>query len=224
MPDTEEIRLFVADTETTGLIDPIYICELGWALIDWDLNVEKEFASLVKPPINIPCSAAGVHGIRTAMVQDSPMIEDLEFPGGPVILIGHNIRYDRKLLSPHMNIVGQGCTLTLARRLLPDAPDYKLSTLSCYCDLPLQLNHRAMNDVRDCLALLDYLQRGTGWTLEELINYSNTPIRLKTMPWGKHKGLPMEQLPGGYVKWLSSLDDLDIDMTFTLQQIWGISL
>jgi len=218
------MKILVADVETTGKVEPIYICEVAWAEIEEeDLGVIEEFVSLVNPGVPIPCDASGIHGIRTADVQDSPRIDEIEFPKESIILVAHQASFDARLLAPYMNIVGTCCTLTLARRLLPGALDFTLPTLSCYCNLPKQLNHRAQNDVRDCLGLLDYMTEGSGMTFQQLYEYSNTPIRLKNMPWGKHKNMPMELLPRGYVQWLAGLTDLDLDMKYTMRELYGVS-
>jgi exodeoxyribonuclease X len=47
------------------------------------------------------------------------------------------------------------------------------------------------------------------------------PILVKKMPFGKHKGTPLEKLPGSYTKWLLGLDNLDEDMRYSLNRIYG---
>jgi len=115
-----------------------------------------------------------------------------------------------------MDVVAEADTLVLARRMLPDSPNHKLGTLSAYCNLPDQLAHRALGDCRTVLNLIDYLMEGSGMNLIQLINYSNTPIKLEYINFGKHRGIPFDEVPSGYMKWLKSLRDLDIDMKYTL--------
>lgn len=216
-------HILVLDTETTGLVDPINIVEVSWCEIDEELSILGEFSSLVKAPTPITCSASGVNGVRDEDLVNEPTIDQIPFPDGDIVIIGHNVSFDYPLVEPYMNIVGQICTLILARRLLPDAPDYRLGTLSCYCGLPRQLNHRALGDVRDCLGLLDFMMREHRMNLQEVYDYVNTPMRLKTMPFGKHKGLPIEQVPLGYIQWLlGSNERLDQDLRYTIKCIWGI--
>lgn len=207
----------IADTETTGLTDPIKIVELGLIEIDKDLEVISEFSSLVNPEQPIESGASGIHNIRDDQVVDEPVIDDITFPEGDFVLICHNVGFDRPLLEPHINVVAQCDTLILARRMLPDSPDHKLGTLSAYCDLPETLAHRALGDCRTVLSLLEYLIEGSGWNLIKLINYSNVPQRLTVMPWGKWAGTPMKDVPVGYIRWLKKLEDLDIDMQLTLK-------
>lgn len=211
------MRYIIADTETDGLVNP-RACEVAWIEIDENLEVLSEFESILDPEVPICCSAAGIHGLRNEDVIGKPTIEEIVFPEGEICLIGHNIKFDRQMLDPHMNVVAQCDTLILARRMLPDAPDHKLSTLGCYCDLQKQLSHRALYDCRYVLGLIEYLMEGTGWGLIELINYSNTPQIVEFITFGKHKGLPMRSVPKSYLKWMAG-EDFDIDIRFTLAKM-----
>jgi len=223
MADWDNVGIYVLDCETTGLVDPIDIVEVGWAKIGLDLEVIEEYASLVNPRRDIPCEASAINGIRTAMVQGEPFIEDIVFPKEECILIGHNVAYDYPLVAPYMNIVGTICTMILARRVLPDAPAHSLAVLSCYCDLPMQLNHRAQADVRDTLGLLDYMMEGLGWDLPKVFDYVNTPVRLDKFPWGKHKGVEMEKVPYSYITWvINNATNIDRDLAYTIKLIWGL--
>lgn len=213
------MKFIVADTETTGLTDPIKICEIGWIEVDKDLEVLSEFDSLVNPEQPIEPGASGVHNIRDEHVLDEPVIEDIKFPEGDHVLIAHNVKFDRPLIEPHMNIVAQCDTLVLARRMLPDSPDHKLGTLSAYCGLPETLAHRALGDCRTVLSLLEYLIEGSGWNLTRLINYSNVPQKLEYVNFGKHKGKKFSELPLSYLNWMRNSGDWDIDITHTLKHL-----
>lgn len=214
------MRILVADVETTGLEEPINIVEVAWVEILKDLSVVpgSEFSSVVHPQDHINCSAAGVHGIRDSFFEESNdfmFLQDIPWPEEEVLVIAHNSKFDVPILSKHMNIVDEMCTLVLSRRLLPNAPDHKLSTLACYCDFPNRLSHRAGEDVKDCLDLLRYMAEGTGWDFDRLLKFYKTPQQVKVMPWGKHKGLPIEEVPKSYLAWASE-QDLDPDMRYTI--------
>jgi len=211
-------RLFVMDTETTGLEEDRAIVEVSWVEVNPSaIAVSVPTVYRVNPEKPINCSAAGVHGIRDADVASGkfPKISDIEFPGGPIILVAHNTKFDRPLLEPHIKIVGELCTLQLSRRLLPDAPDHKLATLLCYCDLPAMVSHSAGLDVLQTSFLLKYLCQGADMTVEELIPWAAKPVILQLMPWGKHKGEKMRDIPASYLHWLSK-QDLDLDMRATV--------
>jgi uncharacterized protein (DUF3820 family) len=53
----------------------------------------------------------------------------------------------------------------------------------------------------------------------ELYQLINSPVRLKTIEFGKHKGLPFEQIPKDYLKWLQEQPRLDDDLKYTLNLI-----
>lgn len=213
--------ILVLDTETTGLTAPIGICEIAWAVLGDDLNIEDEFSTLVNPGMPIEHGASGIHNIRDEDVVDAPLITDLPWPTDPVLLVTHNVAFDRPLVEDHLDIVDDLCTLRLARRLLRGSPDHKLGTLTSYCELPKQLAHRALNDVRATVALLDYLVEGSGMTVQELADFLKKPVRLSHVPWGKHKGKEIKDLPYGYVRWLRELPDLDMDFKYSLDLIFG---
>lgn len=217
-------RIIVCDTETTGVDDPILITEVAWCEVEDDLDIVEEFCTLVNPGVPIPCVASGISGIRTEDVVQEPSIHDIKFPDGEIIFIGHNTAYDIPLLSPYMNIISDICTLLLARRLLPNAPSHALSALSCYCGLPRQLSHRAYGDVRDCLGLLDFMMRDNDMNLQEIYDYYHIPYCYKYMPWGKHRGTKIQDLPSGYLKWLTKEPKLDKDMKYTLKTVFGIEV
>jgi exodeoxyribonuclease X len=209
------MRFFICDTETTGLIEP-EACEIAWIEVTPELEVISEFHTLVRPPKSICCSAAGLHGIRDEDVMDSVRITEIDFPVGELCMIGHNVKFDVQILAPYLNIVSTCDTLVLARRMLANAPDHKLGTLSCYCELQRQISHRAIYDCRTVLGLLDYLIEGSGYSLLDLIDYSNKPVKVDVMPWGRHKGLKLSELPVSYKLWLKGLDDLDMDLRHSL--------
>lgn len=211
------MRYFICDTETDGLVNP-RACELAMIEVDEDLEVLSEFDSILDPEVPICCSAAGIHNIRNEDVIGKPTIEEIVFPEGEICLLAHNSGFDYPILKPHMNIVATCDTLVLARRLLPDSPDHKLSTLGCYCNLQPQLSHRALADCRYVLGLLEYLMEGTNWSLIELINYSNTPVLVETINFGKHKGTPMCDVPKSYLRWMAG-QEFDLDIRFTLAKM-----
>jgi exodeoxyribonuclease X len=214
------VKLIIIDFETTGLKDPIGVVEVAWVEVDHSLSIISEFDSLVNPGIPIAEGAEGVHGISDDMVAEEPSIEDIKFPTGEVCLIGHNvINYDKALADPHMNIVACCDTLVLARRLLPNCENHQLSTLQAYCELPKTLAHRAPGDVRTVLNLLEYLIEGSGMSLIQLINYSNTPQLLEYVSFGKHKGKKFSELPKSYLHWMRNAGDWDIDITHTINSL-----
>ncbi len=211
-------KFLVADVETTGL-DPEVdkIVEVAWCELTNDTGIvlDSEFDTLVNPERSIPCDSAGLTGIRSKDVEDSPVIADIDFPQEEVILISHNAPFDYSFLKDHMNIVGTMCTLLLSRRLLPGPENYKLSTLSCHCELPRQLSHRALADVRDCAGVIEYMCEGLSYDLNQMLAYHNDDVILEFCQVGrKWNGHLWSEVPKGYLVWLLG-GDFDRDSVNT---------
>ena len=54
----------------------------------------------------------------------------------------------------------------------------------------------------------------------DMINISSSPVLVPRMPFGKHKGLKMDEVPKDYLQWLSGTD-LDEDLTYTVRHYLG---
>lgn len=221
-------RILLADTETTCLGDEAEICELAFVEVDSDLNEILRFSSLVNPKGLISPDAAGASGITNRMIEDAPTIEQVlesvkaecgQDYFADVFLICHHVRFDKRLLAPHWNVTGELCTLRAAQRWYPDAPNHKLQTLRHYLDIEIDAGaHRALEDVLVMKELLYELVEVSGLgSLEALAIESAKPRIYESMPFGKHKGVKMAQLPSGYVGWLLALPDLDEDLRVSLE-------
>jgi exodeoxyribonuclease X len=47
---------------------------------------------------------------------------------------------------------------------------------------------------------------------------SAKPMLVHSMPFGKHKGLPMSEVPKSYIRWaLENMKDLDNDFIYTFE-------
>lgn len=217
-------RYIVTDTETTGPTPQDKICEIAWVEIDEQLNEIDLVHSLIDPQRPISASASAVHNITADMVQDSPTVEEFfeqisPRVGGEYILIAHNVKFDRPRVEPHLPaVVGQLCTLRLARRYLPNAENHKLGTLAYQYGLSRGESHRADGDVRTCLSLLRYITELSGKSLPTLVEEELQPVLVDKMPFGKHKDVPMHLLDRGYALWaLRNMQDLDPDLKHTLE-------
>lgn len=151
--------------------------------------------------------------------------------------IGHNVQFDRSMLvanhkrnnpvvPPEMlDETRWICTLRFAKKLFAEDPEFKNLTLSyLWFKFELYKNcnhtikpHSAEDDVFMCYKVLEHLvniaaQRGhIDLTLdvgEEIVKYCNTPIRYEVMPFGKHKGMLMTELPLDYMKWMITNSDI----------------
>jgi len=201
------------DTETTGTdIENDHIIELAAVL------GEERFETLYKPPVHIPPEASAVHHLTDSDVNGCPTIGIphsalLWLIKKATVLAGHNIAaFDLPLLRrempgfwPELPVLD---TLRLARHLWPDLPSHALQALRYRFNLetPAGDPHRAMFDALLCKELVDYALKHGGidplQSPEELAEFAAKPIPVKVMYFGKHKGEPVETLPGDYVRWL----------------------
>lgn len=222
----QEIRYLVADTETTDATPSAGVCEIAYAEIDQEFNIIIEHNSLIDPEKPITASAAGVHGIIDSDVVDSPTLDEYMYIvhdtpplEGNVVFIAHNAQFDLRYLGKYMtNHVGTICTLKLARRFLPNAENHKLQTLMHELKLERRNSHRADSDVFTTVGLLKHLSAVSGKSLPELLSAMGDFIKVTSMPFGKHKGMPLEGLTKNYRDWLlNTADNLDPDLRKSLE-------
>jgi DNA polymerase-3 subunit epsilon len=75
--------------------------------------------------------------------------------------------------------------------------------------------HRAMSDVIVNMEVFKYLAKKYHST-EQILKVLSSPVLLKVMPLGKHKGRPMKEIPLEYLKWAAN-KDFDQDLLFSLR-------
>jgi DNA polymerase III epsilon subunit-like protein len=158
-------RWIIVDTETDGLYEPIHVVELAAQLMEgWD-PVGKPFRMLLNHDVPIPPEVVAIHGYTRPFLKKygaAPLgVYELfrnyarDYP-----IVAHNLSFDwNRCLTPEWARLGiprigqRGfCSMTLARRLVPETRSYRLDALKQHFNLrPLQ-SHRAENDV---LAVVD---------------------------------------------------------------------
>jgi len=219
------MRILVGDNETTGLGGPpqAMAVEIAIAEIDEDCNVIELWETLINPGIPIQEGASRIHGITDAEVATAPTMAEafaeIAPEGfGPVALICHNVRFDKPYFEPHLQIAAELCTLELARRVLPNAPNHRLGTLREHLGLKAQAEHQAAGDILIVIDLLKHLIPYTGRSLKQLIGGAAKPNMVYTMPFGKHKGTPIGQLDVDYRNWLLQ-QQISNDLRYTLEQL-----
>lgn len=222
----------VADVETTGL-DPAVdrVVELG--LIRFSSIRHPSFwtawAQLVNPEIPIPPQASAIHHLVDTDVQYQPclsvLIDQIKHYAEGVTMAAHNALFDRSFL-PFLDDRQWICTQRLARHLWPEAPGYSNQILRYWLglkvDVPPHAVHRAGGDVVVTAQILlreieAYLEAGHPDDLDALIAFSEAPIYLDRMPFGKHKDQPWEKVPQDYLRWaIGHLKDLDADLRHSI--------
>lgn len=172
-PRQEELpygeALFCAiDFETTGLYPGSdSIVEVGAVLSQGGREIDS-FASFVRPPGGIPSAATAVHGIDEGMVADAPELEEI-FPSllaflEGAILVGHNINFDLAFLDAGCRKCGTAMpavpgidTCSFARAVLKGEASYSLENLSRRYGLGNGKYHRALDDARCSVKLLNLI-------------------------------------------------------------------
>jgi exodeoxyribonuclease X len=235
----------IVDIETTGL-DPETdrIVEIACVATS-TTEVLGMFASLVD---GRPCNAvtSAIHGLVDDDLIRAPKWEAaaqslLRFlarfdgPKCTAILTAHNSAFDQSFVAPGPIEQPWLCTKRLAQQLWPEAPSSSNQALRYWRNLKVDtygvLPHRALADCLVTAALLrDELERmiaGKGtpiehyaMTVEELIAFAASPIRLLKWPKGKFYQQPIEAADTSYIEWAigpRGMTDMDRDLKYTLE-------
>lgn len=215
------------DCESTGL-EPKQdrVIEVAFALFTLD-EVLDSFESLVDPECPIPKSSQEIHGISDEMVKNQPKIKmllpDLLKRIEGKILVGHGIGFDIALLSAEakraqvvssIEKASYFDTLRMAR-LYGESPINSLQQLRQHFNIASEGAHRAMGDVIVNIEVFRHLAKAYQ-TTEELFSILEKPIRLRTMPLGKHKGRKFDEIPLEYLLW-AERKNFDQDLLFSIR-------
>ncbi len=221
------MRYVIADCETPSLKVEDGVCEVAFMELDEYGNILEQDASLIDPQVPITAGAAGVHGIRDSDIADAPtlneymtIVRDKPFLGDDeVVFIAHNSKFDFDRLGAWFNTSKQLCTLRLARKLWPNAENHKLQTLRMMLDLPFVRGdaHSALGDVEVCRQILIRAMNEFNLTMDDLIELANATVEITKMPFGKHRGEKIADLPKQYKTWALKSLDLEPDLRRALE-------
>ena len=216
-------EIYLCDCETTGLSALAGACEIAMLKLNTDLEVLGQWESLINPGVPIEPGAQAIHGISDAEVLGAPTMQEAMnyiFPAGKpkVVFIAHNSRFDKRFFGPYMDIVVDVCTLNMARKHMPAAPNHQLGTLRRELGCPERPAHEAMSDILTVLDVLKALVPLTGRSFTQLIGMSDRPSMLYQMPFGEHKGKKITDIPLDYRNWLVQ-QDIDANLRFTLETL-----
>lgn len=135
------------------------------------------------------------------------------------------------------------CTLRFAKKMFGENMEFSNFTLSYLwfkfelykeCNYKVQ-PHSARDDVYMCLKVLQKLvdlavESGiidpTFDIGSQIVNFCNQPTEFTVMPFGKHKGMPMSELPLNYMEWMIEKSDIlndtlptfDKDLAYTFER------
>ena len=162
-------RIAVIDFETTGL-SPNSSCratEIAVVMLENGRIVER-YQSLMNAGVRVPAYIEQLNGISNAMLRTAPpaerVMEEVNEFVGCTPLLAHNASFDQKFWDFELGRIKRtrlqnfACSLLLARRLMPAAPNHKLGTLTTFAQLPhTGQAHRAMADAEMAANLMAHL-------------------------------------------------------------------
>jgi DNA polymerase-3 subunit epsilon len=130
----------IIDFETTGLsaMQGDRATEVAAVVID-ETGIVGRFQSLMNGGRRIPPFVQDLTGISNAMIRQAPRAEEvmrqlLDFIAGRP-LVAHNAAFDHGFLGAELDRIGEACptgllcSMKVARRVYPEAPNHRLETL-----------------------------------------------------------------------------------------------
>jgi len=175
-------------------------------------EVGNPWVQRYNPGKPISLGALATHHIMDEELVNCPASSSFQLPAGTQYLIGHNIDFDWVAIgSPEVKRI---CTLALARSLWPELDSHTQSALLYYFERntareQLRNAHSALADVWICskivAQIIDKLHPVSLDALWEMSEKARIPT---IMPYGKHKGELISQVPTDYKQWLLRQDNV----------------
>ncbi len=215
------------DCETTGLDpDTDKIIEVAFSKFTFS-KLLNSYETLIDPEWNIPEASIAIHHITPEMVKGKPKIQEvlpklIKSMNGHII-VGHGIKLDLTFIAQSakrfqipfpLDDFTTIDTLRMAR-LYGESPSNSLERLREHFNIEAEGAHRAMNDVLVNIKVFKCLT-GPFTTTEQILERLKKPILLKTMPLGKYKGRPFNEIPIEYLNWAAKAN-FDQDLIFSVQ-------
>lgn len=223
--------VILVDTETSAKKDP-EVVELAYLSLCNPAEPTAEptddlgastFVRRYKPTRPITLGALAVHHILDEELVDQPSSETAaqDLPSTIDYFIGHNVDFDWVALGkPDCKRID---TLSLARHAWPELDSHSLGALIYHLNREearhlLQDAHSAVQDI--ILTLLIFRRTITALcesgalphdpTWDDIYQQSELGRIPKTMPFGKHRGTPLNEVPHDYIQWaLGNIADMD---------------
>lgn len=217
MQSFKRLRPIYYDTETTGVRnDKDRVIELA----AFDPVENRTFCRFINPGSPIPPEATSIHHITDEMVANAPSFKAIaeEFiafcPEHTVLIAHNNDAFDKLFLEQEFKRSGLEFpkyhfidTLKWARKYRADLPRHTLQSLRELYGFPANQAHRALDDVivlhQVFSAMIDDL------SMETIVELLSRPQILSRMPFGKHQGKLLADVPKEYVTWLASSGAFD---------------
>ena len=208
------MKALILDTETTGFDEPEAV-EIAWMSTEdaVSLSFTGQFVNRFQPSKPISMGAMATHHIMDEDLVDCAPSCCFTLPPDTDYLVGHNVDFDWRVIGePDVKRI---CTMALSRSLFPQVDSHSLSAM-CYhlfrdtARERLKDAHSAMADVllcRDILRIIVGMLGTDNW--HDLWLASEAARIPKVMPFGKHKGMLVKDLPSDYKSWLLRQSDVD---------------
>lgn len=187
-----ELTFVAIDVEATGAY-PLEgeICEI--AAVRWEGGqAVAEFQSLIKPTQAMSDFIIGIHGITNEMVAGAPAIREKisEFRDfiGNDILVAHHSPFDMGFLAVEFERSRLPlpeepalCSSLISRKVITEAENHKLQTLIKTLNLNQGTAHRALDDAKGCVEVLQKCMERLGEekTLRDLIDLQEKQLYWK---------------------------------------------
>ena len=206
-------KAIIFDVEATDKNDAVIIEAASLDVTSLNpFEVGNPWVQRYNPGKPISLGALATHHIMDEELVSCPSSSSFRLPAGTKYLIGHNIDFDWVAIgSPEVKRI---CTLALARSLWPDLDNHTQSALLYYFERDtardqLRNAHRALADVWICSKvvgqIIDKLRPASLDALWEMSEKARIPT---TMPFGKHKGELISQMPSDYKQWMLRQDNV----------------
>ncbi len=211
------MRRIFYDTETTG-VKPgkDRIIEIA----AYDATQDLRFCTFTDPECPIPPESTAISHITDEMVKGAPLIKDAllqfsDFCKGDAVLIAHNNdAFDRlfleaefaraQLTMPSFTYID---SLKWARKYRNDLPRHSLQFLREVYGIEANQAHRALDD---CIVLHQVFSRMVDdLDTKTIVTLMGQGANVQRMPFGKHAGKLLNEVPANYVKWLLQEGALD---------------
>ena len=222
------VKVIVFDTETTSIDEPALIEAAGIIINGSPFNEQREtFNNFYNPGKPISFGAMAIHNILDCDIKDYPPASDFCLPDNTAYLVGHNIDFDWGVIGkPQVKLID---TLPMARKLWVNFDSHNLGALSyalCEPDKRPKIRekltgrHNALIDAELCLELLRYILKEKSGLKSwgDIWRFSEEARVPDVMPFGKHKGTVMKDLPDGYKAWLLNQAEIDRYLKIALRR------
>lgn len=231
----EDAIFTIFDTETTGdnvkrVDKPIEIAAVHWNYRRGFLGMPKSW--LVNPQMPIHPAAIAVHGLVDEDVENCPLLAEilpeLHAYIDNTILVAHNIEFDLNMLptlrekeNPKLD------SLRFVRHIFKlgelglkeqELTSHKMQELRYWLNLKVDTMglqaHRAAADILvtgEVFAetMKRFLERSYSETIKDLMDFTNSPIIVESLNFGKYKGISLDEAikkeknnPKNYFSWL----------------------